>query len=47
MTHIIGETIRNSCLVSGRYIAIKIETDSAFQWTLDSLDIEFEQVGIW
>jgi hypothetical protein len=47
MIHIIGETIRNSCLVSGRYNAIKFETDGTFQWSLDSLDIEFTMEGEW
>lgn len=47
MTHTIGTTVKNSCLVSGRYMAIRIETDEAYAWTLDSLDIEFEEEGRW
>ena len=47
MTHTIGTTVKDCCLVSGRYIAIKIETAGTFKWTLDSFDIEFEVVGRW
>ena len=47
MSHTIGTTVKNSCFVTGRYIAIKIETDSVYQWSLDSLDIEFQEAGRW
>lgn len=47
MTHTIGETISNDCLVSGRYIAVRFETGSAFQWRLDSYDLEVENEGEW
>ena len=47
MTHTIGETAKDCCLVTGRYIAIKLETAGAYQWTLDSLDIEYREVGRW
>ena len=47
MTHTIGTTVNDCCLVTGRYIAIKIETAGTFKWTMDSLDIEYETVGQW
>jgi len=47
MTHTIGETIRNNCLVAGRYIAIKYSTGSAYNWRLDSYDIEVDTIGEW
>lgn len=47
MTHTIGESVRNDCLVSGRYIAIKFESGTAYQWRLDSFDIEYELEGLW
>lgn len=47
MTHTIGSTVSNDCLVSGRYIAIRIESGTAYQWRLDSLDIDVELGGLW
>lgn len=47
MTHTIGSTIRNNCLVAGRYIAIKFSTGTAYNWRLDSYDIELETIGEW
>ena len=47
MTHTIGSTIRNNCLVSGRYIAVKFHTGTAYNWRLDSYDIEVETLGDW
>jgi hypothetical protein len=47
MTHIIGSTIANDCLVSGRYIAIRFSTGSAYQWRLDSYDIDIDITGSW
>lgn len=47
MTHTIGTTISNDCLVSGRYIAIKFATGTAYQWRLDSYDIDVEKMGNW
>lgn len=47
MTHTIGTTVSNDCLVEHRYIAIRIETGSAFQWRLDSLDIDVEKGGMY
>lgn len=47
MTHTIGKTISNDCLVSGRYIAWKFESGTASQWRLDSFQVELEQAGAW
>lgn len=47
MTHTIGSTIANDCLVSGRYIAIRFDSGSAYQWRLDSFDIDVAQSGNW
>lgn len=47
MTHTIGSTVRNNCLVAGRYISIKFETGSAYNWRLDSYDIEVDAIGDW
>lgn len=47
MTHTIGTTIADDCLVSGRYIAIRFETGTAYQWRLDSYDLEVETIGMW
>lgn len=47
MNHTIGSTIANDCLVSGRYIAIKFLTGTAYQWRLDSFDLDVQQHGIW
>ena len=47
MTHTIGDTVMNNCLVAGRYIAIRVETGTAYTWRLDSFDIELETVGEW
>lgn len=35
------------CLVSGRYIMVRFETGSAFQWRLDSYDLDIETMGAW
>lgn len=47
MTHTIGSTVANDCLVAGRYIAVRIESGSAYQFRLDSYDLEVEQQGRW
>lgn len=47
MTHTIGETIKNDCLVSGRYIAVKFHTGTAYNWRLDSFDMEVDTLGEW
>lgn len=47
MNHTIGSSVANDCLVSGRYIAIKFATGTAYQWRLDSFDLDIEQSGFW
>ena len=47
MTHTIGSTVRDNCLVAGRYIAVKFATGSAYNWRLDSYDLEVETLGDW
>ena len=47
MQHVIGSTISNDCFVSGRYIAVRFETGSAYQWRLDSYDLDIETGGLW
>lgn len=47
MTHTIGSTISNDCLVSGRYIAVRFETGTAYQWRLDSFDLDVELQGMY
>lgn len=47
MQHTIGSTVANDCLVSGRYIAIRFETGSAYQWRLDSYDLDVVEGGMW
>jgi hypothetical protein len=47
MTHTIGSTISNDCLVSGRYISIRFESGTAAQWQLDSYDFDVDQGGKW
>jgi hypothetical protein len=45
MTHTIGETVSNDCFVSGRYIAIRFESGSAYFVRLDSYDIDVLVAG--
>lgn len=45
MHHVIGETFRNECFVTGRYIAIRFSTGSAFSWRLDSYDLDIVDAG--
>ena len=47
MAHTIGSTISNDCLVSGRYIAIKISSGTAYQWRLDSFSLDVKEQGAW
>lgn len=47
MTHTIGSTIANNCMVAGRYISVRFRTGTAYNWRLDSYDIEVEQNGNW
>jgi len=45
MDHIIGDTLKVDCFVTGRYIAIKFSNGSAYQWRLDSYDVELDTAG--
>ena len=47
MTHTIGTTIRDNCLVAYRYPAIRFETGTAYNWRMDSYDIEVDTLGDW
>jgi hypothetical protein len=47
LTHTIGSTIANDCLVTGRYIAIRIDSGTAVIWRLDSLDLDIQPAGAW
>jgi hypothetical protein len=47
MTHTIGSTVANNCLVAGRYISVRFETDTAYNWRLDSYDLDVVTKGNW
>lgn len=47
MTHTIGTTVANYCLVSGRYIAIRFESGTAAQWRLESYDVDVAGSGMY
>lgn len=47
MTHTIGSTIQCDCFVDGRYIAVRVETGTAYQWRLDSYSIDVNYAGAW
>lgn len=47
MTHVIGKTVANYCFVSGRYIAVRIESGTALNWRLDSYDLDIVNGGAW
>lgn len=47
MTHVIGQNVADDCFVSGRYIAVRFESGTAYTWRLDSYDIDIEQEGSW
>lgn len=45
MAHVIGTTVNNDCMVAGRYIAVRFSTGTAYQFRLDSYDLDVEDVG--
>lgn len=45
MTHTIGTTVRNDCFVSGRYIAVRFSVGTAYQFRLDSYDLDIVDAG--
>lgn len=47
MPHVIGQQVANDCFVSGRYIALRLETGTAYEWRLDSFDLDVEPAGWW
>ena len=47
MTHTIGTTVSNDCMVSGRYIAVRLASGTAYQFRLDSYDLDIEEAGSW
>lgn len=47
VTHTIGTTVADDLFISGRYIAIRIDSGTAYQWRLDSLDIDVVDAGAW
>jgi hypothetical protein len=47
MTHTVGSTVANDCLVDARYHAIRFETGTAYQWRLDSVDVDVVPAGDW
>lgn len=47
MTHTIGQTVSDDCMVSGRYLSVWIGTGTAYQWRLDSFDLDVVPQGWW
>lgn len=47
MTHTVGESVALDCFVSGRYIAIRIESGSAYFARVDAFDIDIIISGDW
>lgn len=47
MTYTIGETVSLDEFVEYRYLAIRIESGTAYQWRIPSLDLEVERGGEW
>ena len=45
MTYTIGTTVQCDCFVTGRFIAIKFATGTAYTWRLDSYQINVEVAG--
>ena len=44
---VIGSTVACDCFVSGRYLALRVESGTAYQWRLDSYDVDVETTGMW
>jgi hypothetical protein len=47
MSHTIGSTVANDCFVTGRYIAVRFSTGTAYSWRLDSYDLDVQDAGGW
>ena len=44
---VIGQSVSCDSIVSGRYMAIKFSSGSAYYWRLDSYSIDVQQAGSW
>ena len=47
INHVIGTTVAIDCMVAGRYISVKFSTGTAYQWRLDSYDIDVVVEGMF
>lgn len=47
MTHVIGKTIACDCFVSGRYLSVWIGSGTAYNFRVDSFDIDIRTAGKW
>ena len=47
VTYTIGSTLACDLFCSGRYLAIRFETGTAFSWRLDGYDLMVEDAGEW
>lgn len=47
MEHVIGSTLQCDCMVAGRYIAVWVGSGTAYQWTLHSFDLMYEDGGAY
>jgi len=47
MNHVIGSTIADDCFVSGRYIAIKFSSGTAYIWRIVSFEYDVDVSGSW
>jgi hypothetical protein len=47
MTFTIGQATACDCMVTARYPAVRFENGTAYQWRLDSYDLDVEPAGSW
>lgn len=47
LTYVIGSDVACDCLVTARYPAVRFESGTAYQWRLDSYDLDVEPAGQW
>jgi hypothetical protein len=45
MTYTIGSTLKLDCFVSGRFLAIRFETGTAYSWRMDGLELSVSDAG--
>jgi hypothetical protein len=43
----IGTSVKTDCFISGRYMAIKFSSGTAYQWRLDGYGIDVQNSGAW